>query len=238
MANRRTEPLPRRLFLARAGTSATAAAAALGLGTAVTAQTQTGGTASARFQPARHAADDWFDGVPGKHRLYLDASTGGGAGDALLFAGNFLNNSKSAYGLNDSDSAIVICLRHFATPFAWADTVWTKYGPALTELTKVNDPKTGKPPTINLYRSAAYGMQLNNLGTTIDALIGRGVQFAVCDTATHFVAGMLAEGTKGNADAIYKELTSNTIPNSHYVSAGIVATNRAQERGYTIAHCG
>ena len=81
-------------------------------------------------------------------------------------------------------------------------------------------------------------MQLNNLGTTIDALIGRGVQFAVCDTATHFVAGMLAEGTKGNADAIYKELTSNTIPNSHYVSAGIVATNRAQERGYTIAHCG
>ena len=39
-------------------------------------------------------------------------------------------------------------------------------------------------------------------------------------------------------ETIYKELTSNTIANSHYVSAGIVATNRAQERGSTLAHCG
>jgi intracellular sulfur oxidation DsrE/DsrF family protein len=81
-------------------------------------------------------------------------------------------------------------------------------------------------------------MQLNNLGTTIDDLVKRGVQFAVCDTATRFTARQLAQETKGDNDAIYKELTSNTIPNAHYVSAGIVATNRAQEHGYTLAHCG
>lgn len=237
MADRRDESRSRRLFLARAGSSATVAAAAIGLGTAVTAQGQ-GGQAGPRFQPARHAEDDWFDRVPGKHRLYLDAPTGAGAGDALLFAGNFLDNSKKAYGLNDSDAAVVICLRHFGTPFAWTDPIWAKYGAAFTEFTKVNDPKTGKPPTINVYRSPGYGMQLNNLGTTIDALVARGVQFAVCDTATHFVAGLLAEGTKGNAAAIYEELRSNTVPNSRYVSAGIVATNRAQEHGYTVAHCG
>jgi intracellular sulfur oxidation DsrE/DsrF family protein len=91
---------------------------------------------------------------------------------------------------------------------------------------------------VNLYRIAGYGLQLTNLGNTIDDLIKRGVQFAVCDTATHFTAGQIAEMTKGDAAAIYKDLTSNTIPNSRYVSAGIVATNRAQERGYTIAHCG
>ena len=148
-----------------------------------------------------------MDSVPGKHRLFLDALTGPGAGEALLFAGNFLNNSKAAYGMADNDSAIVICLRHFATPFAWTDPIWVKYGEPFTEmLTKVKDPKTGKAPAINLYRVAGYGLQLTNLGTTIDDLIKRGVQFAVCDTATHFTASQLAQATKGDADAIYKDL--------------------------------
>jgi intracellular sulfur oxidation DsrE/DsrF family protein len=89
-----------------------------------------------------------------------------------------------------------------------------------------------------LFRTPGYGMQLNNLGTTIDDLVKRGVQFAVCDTATRFTANQLAQATKQELDAVYKDLTSNTIPNSRYVSAGIVATNRAQERGYTLAHCG
>jgi len=221
----------RRYFLSHAGVTA----AAFGLGAAGTAQAQTGG---ARFQPARHTQDDWLDGLPGKHRLYLDALTGPGAGDALLFAGNFLNMSKSGYNLEPSDNAVVICLRHFATPFAWSDAVWAKYGEAFTGLVKLNDPKTNKAPTVNLYQKSDYGMQLNNLGTTIDQLIARGVHFAVCDAATHFISDFLAGQTKGNGEAIYKELTGATIKNSHYVAAGIVATNRAQERGYTLAHCG
>lgn len=226
--------IPRRSFLSQVGTAGAAAAAA-GIAIAAPAAAQSG----ARFTPPRHPQDDWLDAVPGKHRLYLDALTGPGAGDALLFAGNFLNNSKAAYNLADSDSAVVICLRHFATPFAWTDAIWAKYGEPFTQmLTKINDPKTGKAPTINLYRVSGYGMQLNNLGTTIDDLIKRGVQFAVCDTATRFVASQLAQATKGENDAIYKDLQSNTIANSHYVSAGIVATNRAQEKGYTLAHCG
>jgi intracellular sulfur oxidation DsrE/DsrF family protein len=105
-------------------------------------------------------------------------------------------------------------------------------------LTKIKDPKTAKAPAINLLRTPGYGMQLNNLGTTIDDVIKRGVRFAVCDTATHFTAMQLAQATKQDADAVYKDLKANTIPSSHYVSAGIVATNRAQERGYTLAHCG
>jgi intracellular sulfur oxidation DsrE/DsrF family protein len=232
MANDFSAPVRRRSFLSRAGV----AAAAVGLGGVVTYAQGAGG---GRFQPARHTQDDWLDAVPGKHRLYLDALTGAGAGDALLFAGNFLNNSKAAYNLADADSAVVICFRHFATPFAWTDAIWAKYGEPFTQmLTKINDPKTGKAPTINLYKVSGYGMQLNNLGTTIDDLVKRGVQFAVCDTATKFTAAQLAQATKGETDAIYKDLTSNTIPNSRYVSAGIVATNRAQERGYTLAHCG
>jgi len=39
---------------------------------------------------------------------------------------------------------------------------------------------------------------------------------------------------KGNADAVYKELVANLIPNSHMVAAGVVAVNRAQEYGFTL----
>jgi hypothetical protein len=236
-----THPLLlRRSFLTQTGLGA-AAAAAVGLGGAAGAGAQAPAAAAAAprpFTPTRHAQDNWLDEGTGKHRLFLDALQGPGAGDSLLFAGNFLNSNKAAYSLTDADSNVVICFRHFATMFAWNDSIWAKYGDAFTSMTKLNDPKTGKPPTINLYRSADYGMQLNNLGTTIDALIARGVRFAVCDTATHLWTGAIAQATKGNEDAVYKELTSNTIPNSHYVSAGIVAVNRAQERGYSIAHCG
>src|SRR5689334_14167974 len=189
----------RRSFLSWAS-GAGVTAAAVGFGT-VAAQAQAGG----RFTPARHEQDDWLDAIPGKHRLFLDALTGPGAGDALLFAGNFLNNSKSAYSLADADNAVVVCFRHFATPFAWTDTIWAKYGEPFTQLlTKINDPKTGQAPTVNLYRVSGYGMQLNNLGTTIDDLVKRGVQFAVCDTATRFTAGQIAQATKGDRDAIYK----------------------------------
>jgi hypothetical protein len=48
------------------------------------------------------------------------------------------------------------------------------------------------------------------------------------------LSGQVASAVSGNADAIYKELTSNLIPNSHMVSAGVVAVNRAQEYGYTL----
>jgi hypothetical protein len=236
MADDRTEPLPRRSFLSHAGI--TAAALGMGVAAAGTAQAQSAAGAGSRFQPARHSQDDWLDQLPGKHRLFLDALTGSGTGDSLLFASNFLNMSKTAYSLNDNDNAVVICLRHFATPYAWNDAVWAKYGAAFTEMTKLNDPKTGKAPTFNLYTSADYGMQLPNLGTTLDSLIKRGVHFAVCDAASHFIAGMIAQGTKGDADAIYKEFTSSTLANAHYVAAGIVAVNRSQERGYTVAHCG
>ena len=37
---------------------------------------------------------------------------------------------------------------------------------------------------------------------------------------------------------VYAELKSTAHQNSHFVPAGIVAVNRAQERGYAIQHIG
>jgi hypothetical protein len=54
--------------------------------------------------------------------------------------------------------------------------------------------------------------------------------------ATRFLAGQFAMATKGSADEVYNELVANLVSNSHMVPAGIVAVNRAQERGYSFAY--
>jgi hypothetical protein len=191
-------------------------------------------TPATRFQPARHQQDAWLDTITGKHRVFIDASTARGAGEAMLYANNLYVANKSGYSLPDNDIVVVACLRHFATPFAFNDAIWAKYGKALGMMVEFTDPKTRQAPSTNLLNSAEYGMALPNLGTTIDSVVRRGTRFAVCDMATHFFAGGIAAQAGGNADAVYKELVANTIPNSHMVAAGVVAVNRAQEYGYTL----
>ena len=210
-----------------------------GLGAAVAAFTLGRGTAGAQtrttpFQPARHPQDAWLDAVPGRHRTFIDASTPRGAGEAMLYANNLYAANKSGYSLPENDIAVVACLRHFATAFAFNDAMWAKYGKPLSTLVEFTDPKTKQVPSTNLLNSTEYGMALPNLGTTIDSVVKRGTRFAVCDMATHFFAAQLAMMSGGNADAVYKELVANTIPNSHMVAAGVVAVNRAQEYGYTL----
>jgi hypothetical protein len=219
---------PRRAFLTGLGaTVATVGAASAGVGA----------QAPARFQAARHEKDNWMDTLPGRHRMIIDGVTANGAGEAILFANNLFEANKSGYAIAERDVAIIVCLRHFATPFAFTDAIWAKYGAAMSGPIQFTDPKTKQPPATNLYNAASYGMALPNLGNTLDSLVKRGAHFAVCDMATHFFATQLA-GATGNADAVYKELTASTIPNSHFVAAGVVAVNRAQERGYTLIYAG
>jgi len=40
------------------------------------------------------------------------------------------------------------------------------------------------------------------------------------------------------ADDVYKEISANLMPNARLVPAGIVAVDRAQEHGYSIAYVG
>ena len=220
---------PRRSFLTGLGVSA------LGIG-AMSAVAEAQAPAAGRFQPARHAADDWMDQIPGKHRVVIDSVSPDGAGSALLFANNLYENQKG-YSLTDGDLAIIIVMRHFATPFAFTDAIWAKYGKPMGEMLKFNDPNTKQPPATNVYNGAGYGMALTNFGTTIDTLVKHGTRFAICDAATHFVATQLA-GQSGNADAIYKEFAAGTIPNSRFVPAGVVGVTRAQERGYALIYAG
>jgi len=226
--------LARRSFLSRFGLGATAfGATAFGAG--IAAEAQSPGSASGSFQPTRHAEDDWFEQPAAKHRFFFDTSTADGFGRALLFSNNYFTANRSGYNLADTDLALVICARHESTQFAFTDDMWAKYPVPFSERSKFTDPNTKKPATVNVYRASGYGQVLPSMGMTLDAVIRRGVRFAVCQMATRATASAIARSTGSNVDDIYKELTEHLIPNAHLVPAGIVAVNRAQERGYSLA---
>ena len=225
----------RRSFLSKL-----AAGAAIGGGTLFSSQSAAAQSTSAGpWRPARHAQDDWFDQIPGSHRFIIDTTSPLGLGSALLYTNNFFVANQQGYGLGNADAAVVIVLRHNSTGFAFSDAMWAKYSTAIGEAAgNFDDPKTKTKPTINVYNSGSYLGALPNGGVTFDALIGRGVHFAVCQMATRRFAGAIAAAHKLDAEAVYKELTSNLVRNSHMVPAGIVAVNRAQERGYAFANAG
>jgi hypothetical protein len=220
----------RRSFLTQLGAGVTVAGTALGAGAASAVAQSTSGN-----RPARHTQDDWMDKLPAKHRLVFDTTTPAGFGAAVAYANNFLTADKDGYGLTDQDHGIIIVARHFATPFAYNDAMWAKYGKAFPPVAAMDDPKTKQRPNFNLFNVGGYGLDLPNLGTTIPDVVKRGVHFAVCQMATRFFAGPLAQATGGNADAVYNELVANLVGSSHMAVAGIVAVNRAQERGYTLS---
>lgn len=221
----------RRSFLTRVNRGVVSFAA-MAIGGVAMAQQKS--TAAARWEPARHEKDDWFDQLPGKHRLVFDTTAHDRLGDAILFANNFIRVNRADYGLQNNDLAVVIVVRHRSTPFGYNDAMWAKYGTAIAARAGVEDPKTKMEPKINIFNSGDFGELLSNRGITLDSLFKQGLQLAVCATSTRGYATSIAQSVAGNADTIFNELIANLVSNSRMVPAGIVAVNRAQERGYSL----
>jgi hypothetical protein len=225
--------VPRRSFLSRLGIGVPALGGAVAAG-ALASQAQA--ASGNEWRAARHAQDDWLDHLPGKHRLLFDTTTAAGLGESLLYVSNYLNVNRDAYSLQEADLAVIIVMRHHSTPYAFSDAIWAKYGAALTQLTELKDPNTQESPTVNLYNAPGYGGALPNRGSLLDGLLKRGVQLAVCALGTRNAASTVAARTGGDIPAITAELVANRVMNSRMVPAGIVAVNRAQERGYSFAY--
>jgi hypothetical protein len=225
-------PVARRSFLSRLGAGATAFGAAFAAGSAVAAP-QTGSIGS-DWEPTRHAIDDWFDEMPGGHRFILDNVTAEGFGGAMGYANNFLEVNRSDYGLDYSDMAVVLVARHFSTPFAFNDAMWAKYGGAWAGMTGMNDPRSNDAPTVNLYNAGPVP-GLANRGLTLDSMFEKGMKIALCQVATRGFTSAAARAAGADPDAVYDEVVDNLLTGVVPVPAGIVAINRAQERGFTFS---
>ena len=197
------------------GLGAAAAAGALGVRSA-SAQ------GAASFTPMMHAQDDWMSAMGGKHRIVLDVTSPDGVPDAIRFAGNLLMGHKNWWGVEESDVAVLVCLRHGATPFGYADAIWSKYG-------KTMAPTMTPVPAKNPYNSGEQAQ--------LAALAKRGVLFMVCGTASRGLAGRIA-GQGGDVEATLKEMGANLIPSARIVPSGVVAMVHAQERRISLVSVG
>ena len=219
----------RRLFLTRLGAAAGVLGAAVTDSSAAMAQT----TEIGPWRPARHTQDDWLEKIAGEHRFLFDTTTGDGMALAVQFAGNYFTANAEAYGLKESDLAIVIVARHKSTPFGYNDVMWAKYGKQFSEHAEFMDPATKKPPNINVYTTNGV---TPNQGGRLDILMKKGVHIAVCQTSSRGIAAKIAKATGVAADGVINEMAANLITNARLVPAGILIVNRAQERGYSFVH--
>lgn len=208
----RFEPARRR-FLARIGVGPAALGALVGSALPAGAQ-------PSPSTPRRHPIDDWMDALPTAHRMVFDAVTPEGVDDIRHYAGNVFAANRTGYGVDSRDVGIIVILRHDATPYAYNDAMWAKYGTVFAMEMKIGDAKVNP----------------GNAGSeTLDSLSALGAHFGVCAMATRRFAGLAARGG-GSVDTIFEELGKNLIRNAHLTPAGIVAVGRAQEHGYTFGY--
>ena len=217
-------PRNRRVFLAQLATGS-AALAVGGLATHVTA-----GPAQAE-SPASPGSfsEAWLNRLTGRHRQFFDATTVNN-GFALAFAMNFLNSNNETYKLADHNISAVVGLRHFGIPMAFTDEIWARY--KLGETLNIIDPATKAPAVRNFVFNARAG-DLPVPGMALDKLMPRGVQVTCCNVALTNLAGMTGARIGVSPIAARSEWLEHLIPGVVLVPSGVLAVNRAQEKGCT-----
>ncbi len=217
--------LARRGFLARLA-AGTAALAAAGLPSTVRAE-----------QVLRLRSEDpdhWLDALTGKHRQIYDVISLKEAANGVFFARNFLDANNSGYGLPDNEINAVVSFRHMGFAAGLNDEMWKKY--ALGEMLSWNDPETKAPAVRNTVLGSPG--DTNKDAATITAMHARGGVFTVCGMAMRAFAGRAAQRTGGTAAAVLADFQHNLVPGGVEVVAGVIAVNRAQERGLSYVYVG
>ncbi len=221
------ERTERRSFLNRFQVGAVSLAA---LAVGRTALAQDKASPASGWKPMLHEKDAWMDELPGVHRLVFDTTSEQGMRDALLYTSNYIAVNSQDYEVQSTDLAIIVIARHVSTAFAYNDAMWAKYGAAFMQRMGGGPPAAGEP--------AKEAPKTNPMARQLGTLARQGVQFAVCSMATQAIAGMAARASGGNAGEVNEELKANLVTNGRMVPAGIVAVDRAQERGYSLVTTG
>lgn len=167
----------------------------------------------------------------GKHRFFMDVDQLLD-GHPLVRAGNYLDCYKEDYKVDESAINALFGMHGTAIAFAMTDGMWEKY--KLGERNSINDPKTGKPATRNVYLTTGTpGVRDNAI---VPALMKRGVRFLACQNAITSLAAKLAADGHGTAPEIIKTIDAGLVPGTLIVPAMAVAANRAQEAGFSYAY--
>lgn len=227
MSNPGNYNMPRRNFIGcLAGGGAALALGGLAPSVAAAAA-QTSGAHSREWN------EHWLARITGRHRQVFDTVSVNE--EVLGFGLTFLNTNNQAYDLADSDIGAVIVLRHTAIPMAFSDDIWHRY--RLGEMFKVIDPRTKKPAVRNIFIKRRPD-EMMFPGMALDLLQQRGAIVTCCSVALTVMSGMTAERAGVSKDAAKQEWTDGLIEGVTLVPSGVLAVNRAQEKGCTYCYAG
>jgi intracellular sulfur oxidation DsrE/DsrF family protein len=217
--------LPRRGFLGRL---------AAGAATLVAAAIPSSVRAERLLRSPAEDPDHWLDALTGKHRQIYDVISLEQAGTGTAFARNFLNANNDGYGLSDQDVNVVVSFRHKAFAMGLNDAMWEKY--RLGELLGYTDERTKAPAVKN--PSAGSPDDTRKGSASLAALHSRGAVFTVCGMAMAAYAGRAASQAGSDQAATLADFRANLVPGGVEVVAGVIAVNRAQERGLSYVYVG
>ena len=171
----------------------------------------------------RHEQDAWLDALTGVHRQVYDIVSPTGV-IGIAFARNFLTANNEGYGLADKDISVVVSLRHTAIAYAFGDPLWERRG--LGDAFEIQDPAAHTPLARNPQAQTIVGLQK------------RGVVFTVCGMALRRRASEAAQRAGGDVEAMREEWRAGLLAGVVEVAAGVIAVNRAQERGFSYVYAG
>ncbi len=218
----------RRDFL---GLLATGAAAA-GIGTIAGTAASLAGPSPLLQSDAKSGFDAWLGKIKGSHKQVYDATAPNHA-MSLAWSRVFLMTNATV-GVPVGEAMSVVVIRHSAIPMGMATPLWEKY--KFGEVFEIADEETKKPQTKNIYYAAPGNFPLP--GMTIEDLMKDGTLFGICDMALTFYSGMVAKKMNLDAAEVKKEWVAGVMPGITIVPSGVLAINRAQERGCTYVFAG
>ena len=221
---------PRRGFLGRLA----AGAAALGLGGLVAPTEAVAERKVAPHTPANPEFEAWLNKITGRHKMVYDVPEPN-SGFAFAWARIFLNTTNETYGTTDAENTVVVVLRHNAIPFGMKSDMWPKY--KLGEAFKINDAATNAAALRNPFAYVKPG-DLPFPGMAVDELVAKGVLFGICNMALTFYSAQMAKKTAMQAETIKKDWVANLLSGVQVVPSGVIAINRAQEKGCTYCFAG
>jgi intracellular sulfur oxidation DsrE/DsrF family protein len=180
-------------------------------------------------------ADEWFKKVKGKHRIVFDATRPNGLMPFVWPKVFLLTNA--ATGTAEKDNSVVVVLRHEAIPYAFQNSMWSKYN--FGTMFKADDPRTNAVATSNPFWQPKVGDYkvpgFGNVAIGINELQDSGVMFGVCNAAMTVYSAAAAQQMNMNAGDVLKEWTAGLLPGIQVVPSGVWAIGRAQEHG--CAYC-
>lgn len=204
-------------------------AAALGIATFTPALNANAGVNNINLAP--EDPDAWFNQVKGKHRIVFDCTEPKGIFPFAWPRVFLLTNA--ATGSPESDCGIVVILRHEAIPYAFEDSIWSKY--KFGEVYKIDDSKTKAPSVRNPFWKPQKGEYtvpgVGEVQIGINELQASAVMFCVCSVAMTVSANMMAGKMKMDAADILKDWNAGLLPGIQVVPSGVWAVGRAQEHG-------